>query len=130
MRLHTQTLFGRSSAVVRCFGDIIYQEEADHFRTEVSNVDRGVILVDIEGVLAIDAYGIGRIVETLHHSRGKKRVIVLVNPNHRLQELLRLTKLDFCFTPSSQPSSTQFEEIPSEVARHGERSEGFVCEVS
>jgi anti-anti-sigma factor len=130
MRLHIQTLFGRTSAVVRCFGDIIFREEADHLRAEVFKVNRGVILVDIEGVLAIDAYGIGRILEVLHHERGNKRVVVLVNPNQRLQELLRLTKLDFCFTPSSRPISTQVEDFPSEVARNGERSQSFVCEVS
>jgi anti-anti-sigma regulatory factor len=88
-----------------------------------------VILVDIEGILTIDAYGVGRIIELLHHSRSNQRDIVLVNPNQRLQELLRLTKLDFCFSPPF-PSSTQVEQIPSEVACHGERSESVVCEVS
>jgi anti-anti-sigma factor len=129
MRLHTQTLFGRSSAVVRCFGDIIFCEEADHLRAEVLKVDRKVILIDIEGVLAIDAYGIGRILEILHHARDKRSVVVLVNPNQRLQELLRLTKLDFCFTHPGH-TSTQVEDIPSEVTCHGERSQSFVFEVS
>jgi anti-anti-sigma factor len=129
MRLHVQTLLGIKTAVVRCFGDIIYREEADHLRQKMSKIDRDVILLDVEGVLIADAYGIGRIIEMLHHARSKGSDVVLVNPNQRLQELLQLTKLDFSFSPPF-PSSTQVAQIPSEVACHGERSESVVCEVS
>lgn len=126
MRLEIDTYLGLTSAVARCRGDIVFRNEADHLHATVRKFDRQVILLDVEQVVTIDAYGIGRMLELLHRLRGRDREFLLVHPSHRLQELLRLTKLYNCLT---LPYRRTLTTLP-EVTRNAQRSESPVVEVS
>src|SRR5262245_15648064 len=98
MRLHVHTSFKHSTAVVRLNGDIIYKKEADLFHDEVARLSQNGVVLDLKHVRQIDAYGLGRLAILLEKRRNQCTMVV--NPQSRVLQLLRVTKLDFCLTPS------------------------------
>jgi anti-anti-sigma factor len=99
MRLHINTLFGNTTAVVRCAGDIIYKHEADQFREKVARLLQPIVLLDLEHVRRVDAYGLGSLASLVELGRERGADLIVVNPRPRVRELLRLTKLDGCISP-------------------------------
>jgi anti-anti-sigma factor len=107
MRFHVNTLVGHSAAVVRCSGDIIYKHEADLFYDTVERLHQPLVLLDMEHVRVIDAYGIGRLATLLKKRWKQGKELRVVNPQPRLRELLRLTKLDDCIAEPNLPVTVQ-----------------------
>jgi anti-anti-sigma factor len=102
MRIDVSAHANREVAVVHCVGEIIYQREADHVSNVIKLLQRNRVILDLEAVRAVDAYGIGRLIDTQNWMTARKQSLALVNPSFRLQELFRLTKVNFRFTPLEQ----------------------------
>jgi len=81
---------------VRCYGRLVYGCESAVFRAVVPRAPRDVI-VDLSGVTAIDAAGIGALV-SLQTGGTHLR---LVEPSETVRQALRLTNLDSIFDPSA-----------------------------
>src|SRR5687768_17362602 len=96
MRIHIDTLSGTTTAVVRCTGDLIYRNEADFFLETVSGLKHTILLLDMERIRSVDAYGLGRLVCLVQERRNEGARLALVNPRPRLRELLQLMKVDIC----------------------------------
>jgi anti-anti-sigma factor len=76
---------------VRCYGRLVYGPESALFCASVRHHRRD-ILVDLSGVTAIDAAGIGALMSLRAVSR-----LRLVDPPERVGQVLRLTNLDSVF---------------------------------
>jgi anti-anti-sigma factor len=82
----------RGEVTVRCYGRLVYGRESALFCAAVSRHGRDII-VDLSGVTAIDAAGIGALV-SLQATRTRLR---LVDPSVTVRQVLRLTNLDSVF---------------------------------
>jgi len=78
--------------VLRCLGKIVRGEETAILCAAVRHRGRTVIL-DLGGVDAIDAAGIGLLISL----QAAGIYLQLVNPTRRVQEILKVTKLDSVF---------------------------------
>jgi anti-anti-sigma factor len=78
--------------VLRCLGKIVRGEETAILCAAVRHRGRTVIL-DLGGVDAIDAAGIGLLISL----QAAGIYLQLLNPTRRVQEILKLTKLDSVF---------------------------------
>ena len=85
--------------ILRCLGKIVGGEETAILCAAVRHHGRNVIL-DLGGVDAIDAAGIGLLI-TL---QAAGIYLQLLNPTRRVQEILKLTKLDSVFEICESPS--------------------------
>jgi anti-anti-sigma factor len=85
----------QGEVTVRCCGRIVYGRESSLFCAAVSRHGRDII-VDLSGVTAIDAAGIGALV-SLQATRTRLR---LVGPSVTVRQVLRLTNLDSVFDMS------------------------------
>jgi anti-anti-sigma factor len=92
---------GNTTAVVRCAGDIIYMHEADHFLEVVARLHHPIVLLDMEHVRRVDAYGLGRLASLVELLQRRGTDLIVVNPRPKVRELLRLTRLDVCISPST-----------------------------
>jgi anti-anti-sigma factor len=111
MRIDVWARANRGLAVVHCVGDIIYQREADHVSNVIKLVQRDQVILDLEGVRSLDAYGIGKLIEARNWMMARNRALALVNPSFRLQELFRITKVNFRFTPLDKSFSVEDEGL-------------------
>jgi anti-anti-sigma factor len=82
----------RGLVTVRCYGRLVYGRESALFCAAVTRHRRDII-VDLSGVTAIDAAGIGVLV-SLQDAGTRLR---LVDPSEAVQQVLRLTNLDAVF---------------------------------
>jgi len=83
------------TAVLHCFGRIIAGAEAETLKDAVAGeADKRLVMLDLAGVDAIDARGLGLLVflQTLGYALGFD--LQLTNPMPRMRELLDLTRLD------------------------------------
>ncbi|MGH9457431.1 MAG: STAS domain-containing protein [Thermoanaerobaculia bacterium] len=81
-------------------GVIKLGESAREFSTfleEVLNEEAGPVLVNFEGINYMDSTGLGELIGYLQKFEDRKRKMALLKPNHRIQALLRITKLDSVF---------------------------------
>jgi anti-anti-sigma factor len=78
--------------VLRCLGKIVRGEETAILCAAVRHLGRTVIL-DLGGVDAIDAAGIGLLISL----QAAGIYLQLLNPTRRVQEILKVTKLDSVF---------------------------------
>jgi anti-anti-sigma factor len=78
--------------ILRCLGKIVRGEEAAILCAAVRHRGRNVIL-DLDGVDAIDAAGIGLLISL----QAAGIYLQLLNPTRRVQEILKVTKLDSVF---------------------------------
>jgi len=78
--------------VLRCLGKIVRGEETAILCAAVRHRGRTVIL-DLGGVDAIDAAGIGLLISL----QAAGIYLQLLNPTRRVQEILKVTKLDSVF---------------------------------
>jgi anti-anti-sigma factor len=90
-------------AVVRCTGRVVHGEEAESLQRTVLSVKERHIVIDLSRVTEIDAAGAGVLAALQRWAIDSKRTIRLLNPNHRLRRVLKLTGLDLVLEVSSQP---------------------------
>jgi anti-anti-sigma factor len=95
LRIWTQNTADR--AMMHCAGDVIYQHEADHFVDVVTAFDQREIVIDLKNVRAVDAYGLGKLLDLYQLLCERGQHLTFANPSERLQMLFNITKLDFCF---------------------------------
>jgi anti-anti-sigma factor len=84
-------------ATIHCSGEIIYRREADYLLDRVVEFDQRQVVIDLEHVKSVDAYGLGRLLAIQQTLEDRQQRLRLANPSERLQLLFSLTKLDFCF---------------------------------
>jgi anti-sigma B factor antagonist len=90
------------NAVLRCKGRIVAGESTRILRDAVMcQVDSRYVVLDLAGVTAIDAAGLGSLVflQTLAHVAGFE--LTLMNPTRQARELLVVTKLERTFDERS-----------------------------
>jgi anti-anti-sigma factor len=78
---------------VRCQGRLVFGLESALFGAAVPLHRREIILVDLTGITAIDAAGIGALISL----RAAGSYLRLVNPSEKVRQVLRLTNLDSVF---------------------------------
>ncbi len=79
--------------VLRCSGRIVHGDGADALLRAVLSQDRPHLQIDLSGVNAIDAGGLGALVALERWARDGNRTIQLTNPSKRVREALETTKL-------------------------------------
>lgn len=83
------------TVILRCFGRIVAGPEAESLKDAVAcEADKRQVILDLAGVEAIDARGLGLLVflQTLGSALGFD--LEVANPSPRVRELLGLTRLD------------------------------------
>ncbi len=80
-------------AVVRCSGRIVQGDGTADLLWAVMSQESHHIQIDLSGVNAIDAGGLGILVALEHWARHGDRTIELVNPSKRVREALEITGL-------------------------------------
>jgi anti-anti-sigma factor len=83
----------RRVVTVRCQGRLVCGLESALFGAAVPRHKRDVILVDLSGVTAIDAAGIGALISL----RAAGTYLRLVDPSETVRQVLRLTNLHSVF---------------------------------
>jgi anti-anti-sigma factor len=99
----------RRVVTVRCLGRLVFGLESALFGAAVPHHRREIIIVDLSGVTAIDAAGIGALISL----RATGSYLRLVNPSETARQVLRLTNLDSVFDISEsecgKPAATPLE---------------------
>ena len=83
------------TAILHCYGRIVAGVEADSLKDAVAReADKRLVILDLAGVDAIDARGLGLLVflQTLGYALGFD--LQITNPATRVREVLGLTRLD------------------------------------
>ena len=83
----------RRVVTVRCQGRLVFGLGSALFGAAVPHHRREVIIVDLSGVTAIDAAGIGALISL----RAAGTYLRLVDPSETVRRVLRLTNLDSVF---------------------------------
>ena len=83
----------RRVVTVRCQGRLVCGLESALFGAAVPRHKRDIILVDLSGVTAIDAAGIGALISL----RAAGTYLRLVDPSETVRQVLRLTNLHSVF---------------------------------
>ena len=63
----------------------------------VLHEESGPVMINFEGINYMDSTGLGELIGYLQRFDDRKRKMALLNPNHRIQALLRITRLDSIF---------------------------------
>lgn len=93
MRLEIQNNSPQAT-VLRCSGRIVRGDGADDLLRAVMAQEQRYIQIDLSGVNAIDARGLGVLVALERWARGTARNIQLTNPSLRVREALESTGLN------------------------------------
>ena len=96
--------------VLQCQGGIVRGDETAILCAAVGQHRRDVIL-DLTGVDAIDAAGIGSLVSL----QASGIYLKLVNPTDQVREVLRVTQLESIFEISEPRSSEKIEEVAANI---------------
>jgi anti-anti-sigma factor len=80
--------------VLRCTGRIVQGDGADALLRAVMSQDSRHVQIDLSGVNAIDAGGLGVLVALERWARDGNRTIQLINPSKRVREALEATGLN------------------------------------
>lgn len=59
--------------------------------------ETGPVLINFEGINYMDSTGLGELIGYLQKFEDRERKMALLKPNHRIQALLKITKLDTVF---------------------------------
>ena len=101
------------AVILQCSGRLVRGEETALLCSAIQQHGRTVIL-DLQGVDAIDAAGIGVLISL----QAAGIYLKLINPNAQVRELLRITKLDSIFEIAGAPLSTDPREYEEESGLH------------
>ncbi len=83
----------QNATVLRCSGRIVHGDGADTLLRAVMSQDRPHLQIDLSGVNAIDAGGLGVLAALEKWAKDGNRTIQLTNPSKRVREALETTKL-------------------------------------
>ena len=83
--------------VLRCSGRIVRGDGADALRRVAMSQDQDRVVIDLSAVRAIDAAGLGVLVELQNWADNSNRTLQLLKPCKRVREILESTKLNFVF---------------------------------
>lgn len=104
------------AVILQCSGRLVRGEETALLCSAIQQHGRTVIL-DLQGVDAIDAAGIGVLISL----QAAGIYLKLINPNVQVRELLRITKLDSVFEIcESLPLNERTSEGPEEDPANAE----------
>jgi anti-anti-sigma factor len=93
----------RRVVTVRCQGRLVCGLETSLVGAAVPYRKRDIIIVDLSGVTAIDAAGIGALISL----RAAVTYLRLVDPSDTVRQVLRLTKLNSVFDISESECRTE-----------------------
>jgi anti-anti-sigma factor len=79
--------------ILRCSGRMVYGEGNDILAKAVMSKDTRHFLIDLNGVNAIDAAGLGSLADLQRWARSANRTIFLANLSKRVREVLETTGL-------------------------------------
>jgi anti-anti-sigma factor len=71
--------------------------EFSSYLEKVLNDETGPVLINFEGLNYMDSTGLGELIGYLQKFEDRQRKMALLNPNHRILALLKITKLDTVF---------------------------------
>ncbi len=71
--------------------------EFSSYLEKVLNDETGPVLINFEGINYMDSTGLGELIGYLQKFEDRQRKMALLNPNHRILALLKITKLDTVF---------------------------------
>jgi anti-anti-sigma factor len=92
--LVTQIRNSQQVTVLRCYGRLVHGDGADALRQAVISQDEHHFAIDLSGVEAIDAAGLGVLAELENWAAARGGAIQLLNPTARLLEVLKATGLN------------------------------------
>ncbi len=92
--LLTQILNSQQVTVLRCYGRLVHGDGADALRQAIMSQDESHFAIDLSGVEAIDAAGVGVLVELENWAIARGGTIRLLNPTARLLDVLKMTGLN------------------------------------
>src|SRR6266853_1285355 len=96
--------------VLQCQGRIVRGDETAVLCAAVRHEGRNVTL-DLTGVDAIDAAGIGSLVSL----QASGIYLTLLNPTEQIREVLRVTRLESIFEISESRSPEKIEEVAANI---------------
>ena len=99
MSLTLQLYRSTGVSTLRCEGNICFGGSAESLERAVKEFANGILVIDLERVVLVDARGLGALVELYHWSEEHRVRLYIANPRTQLQELLRLTGLSFLVEP-------------------------------
>ena len=79
--------------ILRCSGRIVYGDGSDALVKAVMSKDTRYFLIDLNGVKAIDAAGLGALAALERWARSENRTVHLANLSKRVREILETTGL-------------------------------------
>jgi anti-sigma B factor antagonist len=99
MTLRMETRVQDEVIILHCAGRLVYGDEAAAFRDRIKNLLFGTrqIVVNLSEIEYIDSGGLGTLVGLLASARNRSAEIKLVNPNQRVIDLFRRTRLQTIF---------------------------------
>ncbi|HVR44757.1 MAG TPA: STAS domain-containing protein [Thermoanaerobaculia bacterium] len=71
--------------------------EFSGFLEKVLTEEQGPVLINFEGINYMDSTGLGELIGYLQKFEDRQRKMALLKPNHRIQALLKITRLDSVF---------------------------------
>jgi anti-anti-sigma factor len=77
-----------------CSGRIVLGVEAETLRCVVNSRPEKQLLLHMGDVYAIDAAGLGLLVQLHHWSERRRTSLIIANPSRQVKRLLALTRLD------------------------------------
>lgn len=95
VRLHICSQTSESAVIVHCAGDILYHHEGDQFADFVTQFMHRDIVIDLQHVSTVDAYGLGRLLHVRECVLARGQRLFVVNPTERVRLLFVIAKLDF-----------------------------------
>jgi anti-anti-sigma factor len=104
----------RRVVTVRCQGRLVCGLESTLFGAAVPLHRREIIIVDLSGVTAIDAAGIGALISL----RAPGTYLRLVDPSETVRQVLRLTNLHSVFDISESEWRKPATAAPRELKDH------------
>jgi len=93
--------------ILRCSGRIVYGDGSDRLVKAVMSKDTRFFLIDLNGVSAIDAAGLGALAALEGWARNENRTIHLANLSKRVREILETTGLSSVLQIFLIPEGTQ-----------------------
>ncbi|MGC2110944.1 MAG: STAS domain-containing protein [Candidatus Korobacteraceae bacterium] len=78
---------------LRCSGRIVLGVEAETLRCMVTSRAEEVLVLDLRGVHAVDAAGLGLLVELCSWAQRRNSVLAIANPSRRVHKLIAMTRL-------------------------------------
>ena len=87
--LETESQISQQVTVLRCYGRLVHGDGAEALRQAVMSQDESLFAIDLSGVEAIDAAGLGVLVELEKWAIDRGATIHFLNPSPQVHEVLQ-----------------------------------------